>query len=134
MDDSTIRLRFDGARHEDIEVTRLRDHQFKLTETPLLATVAVHAGDVIEAEPLADGTHRFVRVVDRSPMRHFSWVVPRGWFDSPARDAYLERVEAAGGTWEQISGGVLYVHIPSDSAFDAEAEFDRYLKTEWPEA
>jgi hypothetical protein len=67
-------------------------------------------------------------------MRHFSWVVPRGWSDSRERDAYLERVEAAGGTWEQLAGGVLYVHIPNDSAFDAEAELDRHLKTEWPEA
>jgi hypothetical protein len=94
----------------------------------------VYAGDVIEAELLADGIYHFLGVVERAPLRHHSWVVPRGWLESPHRDAYIASVESVGGTWEQVLGGVLYVHIPAEVDFDAEAELDKYLSLGWPEA
>ena len=133
-DSSTIQLRFNETSYEGVGVVSLGGYRFRLEDTPLLAAHAAHAGDVIEADPLPDGTLRFVRVVERAPMRHYSWVLPRGWADSPDRDAYVARVESVGGTWEQVFGGVLLVHIPAGSEFDAEAELDRYLKSGWPEA
>lgn len=133
-DSTTIQLRFDDMSHEEVEVVPSGARRFRLQDTPAFATDPVFAGDVIEAAPLADGTHRFIRVLERAPLRHYSWVLPRGWSDSPVRDVYLARVEAAGGTWEQLFGGVLFVHIPVESSFDAEAELDRYLKSDSTEA
>lgn len=133
-DSPTIRLRFDEASHESVTVTRVADRQFRLEHTPLLSPEPLHAGDVVEADALPDGTHRFRRVVRRGAMRHYSWVVPRAWADSEDRDAYVAKVEATGGRWEQVMGGVLHVHIPTDSDFDAAAELGRYLKSDWPEA
>ncbi len=133
-DITTIQLRFDETSHEGVEVVPLGERRFRLQDTPVFATDSVFAGDVIEAAPLTDGTHRFVRVLERAPFRHYSWALPRGWSDSPERDTYIAQVEAAGGTWEQVFGGVLFVHIPIESSFDAEAELDRYLKSHSAEA
>ena len=129
-----IQLRFDTTSHEDLNVAPFATRQFRLLDTPLLSSEAVNAGDVIEAELLPDGTYRFLRIVERAPMRHYSWVVPQGWSESPGREAFMAKVEGAGGRWEHLLGGLLYVHIPVDSTFDPEAELDRYLSSDWPEA
>jgi hypothetical protein len=131
---TTIRLRFDEATHETVEVIPVGGHRFRLQDTPLSATEPVFAGDVIEVASRPDGTFGFVRVFERAPLRHYSWVVPRGWAASVAHREYVAQVEAVGGTWEQVMGGLLHVHIPNEASFDAEAELDRYLKSDWPEA
>ena len=131
---TTIHLRFDDTSHEEIPAVRVRDRWYRLQATPLLSPEPIHAGDVIEVALLEDGTHRFLRVVERPAVRHYSWVVPRGWLQSPDRHSYIAKVEAVGGTWEQELGGVLHVHIPTEAPFDAEAELDRYLRSDWPEA
>ena len=133
-DTTTVRLRLDEASQEQIEAVLLTAHRLRLEETPLLGSEPIHAGDIVEVDRLPDGTYQFLRVIDRAPMRHYAWVVPEGWHDSPDRDAYVAKVEAAGGRWEQTFGGLLRVHVPLDSAFDAEAELDRYLGSDWAEA
>ena len=134
MVSETIRLRVDESAYCEVEVTRLGTATFRLESTPLLAIEPVYAGDVIEAAQTTDGTLQFVRVVERASMRHYAWVVPKAWVSSAGRAAYLEAVKAAGGQCEQQFGGLLHVHVPADSAFDAEGELDRHLKSEWPEA
>ena len=131
---TTIRLRFDGTSHETVDAVPLAAGRFRLQESPLFASDAVHAGDLVAAERLPDGTHRFVRVIERAPFHHYAWVVPQGWLASPDRAAYVAAVEAAGGRWEEALGGVLLIHVPLGSSFDAAAELDRYLKSDWPEA
>ena len=130
----TIELRSDDLGYGSVDVVRLSERQFRLEDTPLLSSEPMYAGDVIETELLADGTHRFLRVVAQAPMRHYSWMVPRGWHDSPRRDAYIAKVEGAGGHWEQFMGGLLYVHLPLESPFDAEGELAQYLGADAPEA
>ena len=115
-------------------VERLGPTRFRLQESPLSATTPVYAGDLIEVEPRSDGSYRFARIVDAAPMRHHSWVVPWGWFESADAHAFMSSVEACGGTWEQSLGGLLHVHIPRAASFDAEVELDRYLKNDWPDA
>ena len=133
-DGTTIRLRFDETSHETVEVVRVAACRFRLEDTPLLASEPVHLGDVIEAEPLPDGTHRFVGVVERAPMRHHAWVVWSGFPGSPDFEAFRRAVEGAGGRWELSLGGVLHAHVPTESGLDAEAELSRYLRSDWPEA
>jgi hypothetical protein len=122
-----IRLRFDETADESVEVTTLAPGRFRLEETPLLGADTVYAGDVIEAQPLRDGTHQFRRVSQRAPLRHSSWLVPPAFVASARFRAFTTAVEAAGGSWERIMGGLLLVHVPEESAFDAEKELDRHL-------
>jgi len=131
---TTIRLHFDETSHETVEVVPVGGPRFRLQDTPLSASEPVFAGDVIEIAARPDGRCRFVQVVERAPLRHYAWVVPRGWTESLEHREYLAQVEAVGGTWEQTMGGLLHVHIPIEASFDAEAELDRYLKSDWPEA
>lgn len=84
--------------------------------------------DTIETELKADGTHRFVRVVKRAELRHFDFLLPLQFAESRQCAEYVTAVEAAGGIWERIMGGLLLVHIPLDSKFDAEAELNRFMR------
>ena len=131
---TTVRLRFDEGSHEEAAVTELAPGRLRLEETPFAPTEPLYAGDVIEVERLLDRTHRFLRVAERSAMRHYSCVVPRSFVESADYRAFGQAVEAAGGSWEGVFGGILHVHVPPGSAFDPEAELDRYLSSDWPEA
>jgi hypothetical protein len=120
-----IRLRVDDAGSESAYVELVGPGLFRLGDTPIWANIEadpLHAGDVIEAAPLPDGTHRFVRVVTRSPMRHYSWIVPRFFVESTEYRQFGTAVEAAGGSWQGAMGGALWAHVPPESSFDAEAE------------
>jgi hypothetical protein len=127
-----IRLRFDEAAHETVEVTELAPGRFRLEVTPLLGAETVYAGDVIEADRRRDGTHRFRRIAQRAPLRHCSWGVPRDFVGSPRYQAFGAAVEAAGGRWEGIMGGLLIVHVPVEAEFDPEAELKRHLASDEP--
>jgi hypothetical protein len=125
-----IRLRFDENTHETVDAVEVSPGHFRLEATPLFAGKPLYLGDVIQATPLPDGTHRFINVVGRAPMRHHSWVVPRSFAEWTDREAFARAVEAAGGRVESVMGGILYVHVPENSSFDATAELDRYLSSD----
>ena len=122
-----IQLRFPGddGVTEGAYVEVVGPDTFRLEDTPIWANREddpLHAGDVIEARQLPDGARLFVRVVERSPMRHYSWVVPRIFVESPEYRRFGVAVEAAGGQWQGAFGGVLWAHVPPESAFDPNAE------------
>ena len=129
-----IRLRFDDHGHETLEALELTPARFRLEATPVLAHKPIYLGDVIQTTPLPDGTHRFVELVEPAAMRHYSWVVPRSFLSSPDYLAFTRALEAASGRIELLMGGVLYVHVPKDISFDAAAELDHYLSSDWPDA
>ncbi|HEX6533509.1 MAG TPA: hypothetical protein VF041_02875 [Gemmatimonadaceae bacterium] len=123
-----IQFRTDDTFAEGIFVELLGPGLYRLEETPALANGGadpIHAGDVVELEALPDGSHRLVRVVTRSPMRHYQWVVPRELVESGELRDFLDAVENEGGSWERVFGGVLYVHLPPESALDADVELTR---------
>ena len=131
MTDSVeIRLRVDNVASEDAFVHRVGPDLYRLEDTPIVANWEqdpIHAGDVVEVKAQPDGSYLVVRVAERSPMRHFSWIVPRSFVESPHYRAYVADVEAAGGAWQGALGGLLWVHLPPDSTFDADAELSRRI-------
>jgi hypothetical protein len=129
-----IKLRFDDDSHENVQVTELAPGHIRLQDTPLLAPEPVYSGDIIEAEQLPDGTYRYLRVLERAPMRHYSWLVPRSFVESPAYRAFASEIERAGGHWEGVAGGTLHAHLPQASILDAEAVLRRYLSSGSSEA
>ena len=122
----TIRLRCDEAT-ETIDVIPLGDHRYRLADTPFAVLDAVYQGDVIELVPEPDGTHRFRRVVERSPLMHLSWVVPKGFVESSEYAAFGLVVQAVGGQCERIAGGILHVHVPHARAREIEAELEQRI-------
>lgn len=121
----TIRLRFDELGHEDAEVVEVAPNWFRVEHTPLFPTEPVYRGDIIEVERLPDGTCRFVRIVEPSPLQHFTWMVPRSFVESSEYEAFGAAVEAVGGAWEGIMGGVLHVHVPPEHVAAIASELDR---------
>lgn len=123
----TIQLRFDELGHESAEVVEVAPNRFRLEHTPLFPTESVYQGDVIEVEDLPDGTYRFLRIVELSPLQHFTWMVPRVFVQSPEYEAFGAAVEAVGGAWEGIMGGVLHVHLPPVHVAAITAELDHRI-------
>jgi len=120
-----IQLRADESSTETAYVEPLGGALYRLDDTPILANtddVPVHLGDVVELEPLVDGSYRLVRLAQRAALRHYSWAVPRFFAESPECDAFAADVKAAGGRCERVLGGFLAAHVPEGSAFDAEGE------------
>lgn len=130
MENLQIQLRIDAESSEGAYVELVGPNLYRLEHTPIWANREddpIHAGDVIEVEPLADGTHRLLHVVERSPMRHFTWAVPRFFAESAEYRRFSAAVEAAGGSWQGAFGGMLWVHLPPDSNFDPEPELARRI-------
>jgi hypothetical protein len=128
MRETEIQLRFDDSTWETAAVEEVASDRFRLIDTPLFAPEPLHPGDLILGERLADGTVRFVRLLAREAQRHYSWVLSREFAESPEFARYKAAVEAAGGTWESLFGGIFYVHLPESSSFDAETELASHIK------
>lgn len=130
-DSVEITLRVDPHASEGAFVEPVGPGLYRLEETPIFANREddpLHAGDVVELESLPDGTHQLIRVVTRSPMRHFHWAVPRFFVESEEYRRFGAAVESAGGTWQGALGGLLWVHLPPDSLFDPEGELSRRIE------
>ncbi len=130
-----ITIRVDEGASEGAFVEQVGPRLFRLEDSPLLANRdedPIHAGDVVEVEPQPDGSYLIVRVAQRSPMRHFNWAVPRVFVESPQYREFTSDVEAAGGAWQGLFGGLLWVHLPPESSFDAEAELSRRIALSTP--
>ena len=129
----TLRLQVDVSTEEALEVDVLDEHRVRLLESPLASDPAMFSGDILEIRHEAADTYRVVRVLE-TPNRHHSWIVPSNWPSSDDAAAYFTSVAAAGGHHEILAGGVLFVHLPVETSFDASAELDRYLSSDWPDA
>jgi hypothetical protein len=127
-ENETIRVGFEEGVTESICVTPLGSSIYRLEQTPVWnPDPVVYLGDAIELELLPDGTHRFVRVVERAPLRHYDWVVSQFFVESLEYAQFGKAVEAAGGAWEGIMEGWLLVHLPETSPFDVEGELEHWI-------
>ncbi len=129
----TIRLQEDEGVTETICVTPHGSGVYRLEQTPVWnLDLTMYLGDLIELEPLADGTHRFVRLVEGAALRHFDWFVPEFFVESREYEEFGAAVEAAGGVWEGIMVGWLLVHLPESSPFDVVGELNRRIEAARP--
>jgi hypothetical protein len=109
-----VRLLYEGGDSESALVTRLGANRYRLEENLLLGEATYH--DVLEADAQADGTLRYLRVAEPSGLKTESWILSKALIESPQLTKLLGRVDAAGGRWERVFGGVLFVSVPPTSA------------------
>jgi hypothetical protein len=69
-------------------------------------------GDVIEAIPSDGGRLRFVRIAEPGGWRTFEYLLPAAKIEGESGKRLLRELEARGGRWERVFGGVLFVSIP----------------------
>lgn len=134
-DPEILHISFVDAESQTVAVTLLRPNVYRLEWTPLIIWgdeepgLELYLGDIIETQMQADGTLRFLRVLERSQFRHYDWLVPKGFLDSVQCTEFGDAVEVAGGRWEGLMGGWLLVHVPFASPFDVETELNRCIAT-----
>ena len=109
-----MRILFDDAVSEDVEVERLPDGHVRLLETPLASETAARLGDIIELNP-EGSVSRFVRIVTPSTLVTIEWLVTSRVAHSQELRDTIQYVRSIGGETEQAFGGVLLVHVPSES-------------------
>jgi hypothetical protein len=96
----TIRIQLDEGTTETLEVTDLGSGIIRLEATPTAALQPLYRGDTLEVATVDSDTVRLVRIVERAPFNHESWIVARGFPGSKEYGRFVQEVEAAGGTVE----------------------------------
>ena len=82
-DPEILHISFVDAESQTVAVTLLRPNVYRLEWTPLIIWgdeepgLELYLGDIIETQMQADGTLRFLRVLERSQFRHYDWLVPK---------------------------------------------------------
>lgn len=114
----------DGLRSEG-PVTCVSPGLVRLGWTPLFTEIEAYFGDVVEVERTTDGSHRFVRIVERGSFAHEGWVVGPAFLGSDYFEAFVIALEAAGGVWEVPVNGYLLTHVPVGSTFDVDEQLYR---------
>jgi hypothetical protein len=86
---------------------------------------SVFFGDVIEAHHQSDGSLLFTKVLERSGMRHYDYILQRTVFESKEFEALLGKIDEAGGHWTQAFGGVFLVSLPQESELNPTEEIEK---------
>jgi hypothetical protein len=119
-----IKVFFQDGDSESFLVTPIGAGLYRMEESSVFCEARYL--DTIEAEPQTDGKLRFVRVVTPSGLRTGSYILSPAQVESPALNALLDKVLAAGGNWEKVFGGVLFLHLPPEHAHIID-EFDSFI-------
>jgi hypothetical protein len=100
-----------------VPLTAVGDRLYRLDGVPVGVASAAF-GDVIEAEPSEGGRLRFLRVAEAGGWRTFDYLVSPHRIDSAWGQALFRELEARGGHWERICGGLLFICLPPGAEFD----------------
>jgi hypothetical protein len=112
---------------ELLYMTPLGNNQYRLEVT----SVGGHLryGDTIEVgPPLGDGALPYRRIIRRSGLKTQCFVLSKKSMESPGMRDFAKQIEALGGHWEGIAGGVLVVHVPRKLDLDIQQELKRIQK------
>jgi len=118
------RITFGDVTIDDLLVSSLGENRYRLEEAPLLAD-SVFYGDVIEAHHQSDGSLLFTKVLERSGMRHYDYILQRTVFESKEFEALLGKIDEAGGHWTQAFGGVFLVSLPQESELNPSEDIEK---------
>jgi len=123
-DSFRARITFGDVTNDNLLVPSLGENRYRLEEAPLLAE-SVFYGDIVEAEHQSDGSLLFTKVLERSGMRHYDYLLPRSIFESEGIEQLLERIDEAGGHWTQAFGGVFLVSLPKEPELNLPQEIEK---------
>jgi hypothetical protein len=112
-----------------VSLEPLKGNLYRLGTTPLTDDGGIYLGDIIEAEMQENGVLRYLRVVEASPLRHWSWLLSEKVGASAAFEAFRETIEKQGGIWERYFGGILFIHLPPGTPLDPQEEMKKVINT-----
>jgi len=112
----------DGS--ELLYMTPLGNNQYRFEVTSIGGHLRY--GDTIEVgPPLDDGAVPYRRIVRRSGLRTQCFVLSKKLMESPGMRDFAKQIEALGGHWEGIAGGVLVVYVPRTLDLHIQQELKR---------
>lgn len=116
---TTETLVFRDRSSATMDVTQLDQDHFRIDD-PAIAFVfpSLQCHDVVKATRNADGELVVERRVRESGWRTCDFVLPEGWLQRAAVQRILQIVEAEGGQWTDVFGGILIICLPPTSIYD----------------
>jgi hypothetical protein len=122
-DEVELYVTFPDGR-ELLYMTPLGENQYRLEVTSIGGHLRY--GDTIEVgPPRSDGVVPYRRIIRRSGLRTQCFVLSKKLMESPGMQDFARQIEALGGHWEGIAGGVLIVHVPRKLNLDIQQELKR---------
>jgi hypothetical protein len=119
-----VHIIFDDGSTEDLLLTSVGPNTYRAEESSMLGEFSYK--DLIEAQPLSDGSLQFLKIVTPSGLKTNSWILPKGIIESEGFRVILDSVMKLGGNWEQVFGGLLLVHLPPEVADAVEARINHF--------
>jgi Domain of unknown function (DUF4265) len=107
---------------EQLSLTPLGSERYRVEESSL-ANDSINLGDVIAGSQIDEGKIKFLNVVQKSSYVTLRWIISKSAAESDGLTRFLKQVNGVGGLWERVLGGVLILHLPHETAFDAAREF-----------
>jgi len=107
-----------------LELALVGPRLFRIGSVPIMVETA-NFGDVIEAEPRADGSLRFVRISEKGGWRTYEFLIPSHLIASQSIAAIQDRALSLGGHWELVFGGVLFLCLPPTTDYDPTEDIQR---------
>lgn len=114
-----------GSEIEVLDVTQVERDTYRIEETPIF-NPGIFVGDIIRVKE-EQGVHYYQETVRKSTLKRHAWLLTEQAAYSPIVAAFRQRVNEAGGSWEQIFGGLIVIHIPVPSSLNVEEEMGRIL-------
>jgi hypothetical protein len=102
-------------------VAALGDGLYLIGSVPLFVESACFM-DIIEADATIDGKLIFKRVAQQSTWRVFEFMLSREIIASGRLEDVLAHADDLGARWERVFGGMLYICVPPDLAWDPTPE------------
>jgi len=100
-----------------LPVTEFGEHLVRLEAIPFM-TEAANFRDIIEVKRRTDGALEFMRVVERSNWRIFTFFLSPEEAESTQTQECCSRLWSMGCYWERDFGGCLLVGVPPDLDVD----------------
>jgi hypothetical protein len=115
-----------GSDIEVLDVTQVDVDMYRIEETPIF-NPGISMGDIIRVRE-ERGVYYYQETVRKSNLKRHAWLLTQKAACSPEINTFKGRVTGSGGYWEQIFGGLVVIHIPMNSALDAQAEMELIIQ------
>jgi hypothetical protein len=121
----------DGLGTEAVYAEQVGADIYKLLENPIFSC-RINYGTTVKAIADENGELVLSKLVRASDYKTRQFLLSSSQKVSDVKDKILGEIEEAGGTWEVVMGGIVFVHIPKSSGFDLDQVFKEcnYLPTE----
>ena len=131
MDTAThksIKVKLDDSGFGWLCVSQLSADIFCVEEVPVFFAEEFSYKDIVRLQKINADTYEFINVIQKSEYREYFFNIPSLKSEPVEIGSILKKVRMESGHWERIMGGLLFIYLPQESAYDPTGDFDRMPK------